>query len=143
MPANTGNEEISSVSSRTSTDIDPQAMQRDDAAESTAFLSNHNSNGARASNSKHAELIEDQEGMELEDLEGGPSGRTQTKESSWRRFSKRASRLYKDNLGLLLIAAAQAFFACMNLFVQLLTASNDPVPALEVSFSVRSLLECV
>jgi hypothetical protein len=41
---------------------------------------------------------------------------------------------FKHNKGLFIIAASQFFFSLMNLSVKFLTALNEPVPTLEVSF---------
>jgi len=117
------------MSSPAMNDSVSRTTNHEDAGETTTFLSNHNINETRIMQP----VVEDQESdTGLDHLEEGTSTGNQTEERSWRRLSKKASRLYWDNLGLLLITASQAFFACMNLFVKLLTASDDPVPALEL-----------
>jgi hypothetical protein len=131
MPAEKGDIESLSSSSRTSTDlvVYPPPVLRDDVAETSALLSNHDSSDSRP---KTTESNSERENLENEDLEAGSERREERDRRLWRRVSKRASRLYNNNVGLLLITTAQAFFAFMNLFVKMLTASDVHVPALEV-----------
>ena len=43
----------------------------------------------------------------------------------------------RGNVGLLLVAASQAFFSMMNVFVKVLNSIDPPVPALEVHASIN------
>jgi len=108
-------------------------MHHEGSEEHTAFLSNHESQDAQPTKLEdtHSEAVETEE-LELDDLEAGARICSRRNGSWWTRFSSTARRVYKDNIGLLLIVAAQSFFACMNLFVKLLTALDKPVPALEL-----------
>ncbi|EED84233.1 predicted protein [Postia placenta Mad-698-R] len=50
----------------------------------------------------------------------------------WKYFSSRCVETFRNNTGLLLIAASQAFGATMSLFVKKLNSLDPPVPTLEV-----------
>jgi hypothetical protein len=60
------------------------------------------------------------------------------KESRVRRIWKGAKRAWKGNIGLLLVAASQAFFSLMNVSVKKLNSIDPPVSALQVRAVVRS-----
>ena len=96
-----------------------------------AFLSNQESTPLKLERSSFNEDVGD---LELEDLEAGPSVHYRSNATSWSCIKTTAYQLYKNNVGLLLIAAAQSFFACMDFFAKLLTALEKPVPTLEVSY---------
>jgi hypothetical protein len=133
MLAGTDDREMSSSSSpRSSLDliVYPPPIHHEGSEETTAFLSNHEPHDAQPL--KLERTNEDVGDVEVEDLEAGPSIRDRNNATRWTRLKSFIRRLYKDNIGLLLIVAAQSFFACMNLFVKLLTALDKPVPALEV-----------
>jgi len=108
----------------------PPPTMHEENAETVAFLSNHDTGRASELNSPKVNGL--RADLELEDIELGYKLNDEKGRRLWRRFSKRASQLYRDNLGLLLITAAQAFFAFINLFVKMLTSTDDPVPALEL-----------
>jgi hypothetical protein len=106
-------------------------MQHEESEETTALLSNHESHDARPSKLKRNN--DDVAGeAKLEDLEAGPSIHDGNNGTRWTRLKSFIRQLYNNNIGLLLIVASQSFFACMNLFVKLLTALDNPVPTLEV-----------
>lgn len=48
---------------------------------------------------------------------------------------ERCRRVLESNAGLLLVAAAQAFFALMNTAVKKLNSLEPPVPPLEVRYA--------
>lgn len=50
----------------------------------------------------------------------------------WKSFSSRCVETFRNNTGLLLIAASQAFGATMSLFVKKLNSLDPPVPTLEL-----------
>jgi len=121
----------SSSSPRSSLDlvVYPPPMHHERSEETTAFLSNQESDH----DTKPLKLQPIAGGeLEAEDLEAGPSTYDRGNATQWNRLKSFIRQLYTDNIGLLLIVASQGFFACMDFFVKLLTALDKPVPALEL-----------
>ena len=110
----------------------PPPTLHDGPEETASFLSNHESRDAQPFELGRTNPNEE---LEREDLGAGPSIHDRSHTTRWNRFKQSTRRLYKDNIGLLLIVASQSFFACMDLFVKLLTALDNPVPALEASIA--------
>lgn len=52
----------------------------------------------------------------------------------WNTFASKCKTVYKNNIGLLLIAISVAFASMMSTLVKLMNSIDPPVPMLEVSF---------
>ena len=134
---------------RTSSELKTLSLSTTEhAAETTAFLSNHDDTDLDVQSVDESEVTDASEQGGQQDIESRPGSALKHDVPLWRKIWAKTCRLHKDNVGLLLIMAAQAFFACMNLFVKLLSELDTPVPASEVcthvSFGVpfSSFLPC-